>query len=97
MALHVWAKFNSAIVPALAGRLAVTDPSAPVTGCSVTVPLVALPKATEPAVPEAPSDKAPALNVAFASVAGAAPAPPPSMIALADSSALDVKTVVLEK
>src|SRR5882724_6647851 len=44
----------TAKVPAAAGRLMVTVPSAPATGCTVTMPDVALPKPREPRVPEAP-------------------------------------------
>jgi hypothetical protein len=42
-------------VPVIAGRLNVTDPSAPVTGCTVTVPDVALPITSGARVPDAPA------------------------------------------
>src|SRR5579885_3129036 len=64
--VQVCARFVSAMVPVLAGRLAVTVPSAPVTGCSVTVPDVALPIVTEPGVPDAPKVSAPICTLAFA-------------------------------
>ena len=51
----------------MAGKLAVTLPSAPVTVPSVTVPLVAFPSARVPTVPDAPS-------VGVAVKAGDAPA-----------------------
>ena len=57
-----------AIVPEAAGISRVGVPSAPVTGCNVMVPEVALPKITEPSVPEEPSDSAPALALALASL-----------------------------
>jgi hypothetical protein len=44
----------SSAVPVIAGRLKVTDPSAPVTGWMVTVPEVALPIVSDPRVPDAP-------------------------------------------
>lgn len=53
-AVHDCARFNSAMVPVLAGKLAVTAPRAPVTGDSVTVPEVALPIVSVPSVPLAP-------------------------------------------
>jgi hypothetical protein len=65
---QVWIRFNSAMVPVLAGRLAVTVPRAPVTGCKVSTPDVALPIATEPAVPETPRDKAPLVSDVTVSV-----------------------------
>jgi len=54
-ALNVCARFVSAMVPVLAGRLAVTEPKAPVTGSRVTVPLVAFPIVMLPSVPDAPN------------------------------------------
>src|SRR6185437_10362474 len=53
--LQACAMLVSAICPVLAGRVAVTVPSAPATGSSVTRPEVALPMVSEPSVPEAPS------------------------------------------
>ena len=67
MAVQVCTKLSSAMVPVLAGRLAVTDPRAPATVPSVTVPLVALPNAMVPIVPDAP-------RVGVAVNAGLAPA-----------------------
>ena len=66
-AVHVCAKLVSAMTPVLAGRVAVTEPSAPVVGDSVTVPEVAFPKAMVPSVPLAP-------RVGVAVNAGLAPA-----------------------
>lgn len=62
----VCARLVSAIVPVLAGRLAVTVPKAPGTGCKVSTPEVAFPMATLPAVPLTPSVSAPAVAVKLA-------------------------------
>ncbi len=77
--------------------LMVTLPRAPVAGCSVMVPEVALPMITLPAVPDAPRDSAPSDSVALLSVSGADPAPPPTTMALEANVADELSVVVFEK
>ena len=69
------------VSPLEIGRYTVMVPSAPVAGSNVMVPEVALPIFTAPNVPLAPRDNVPVESVAFASVLGAVPAPPPVTIA----------------
>src|SRR5690348_2427148 len=62
-------RFNSATMPALAGKVADEDPSAtPLTGPMLIRPDVLLPMKTAPAVPDAPSVRAPEASVASVSV-----------------------------
>lgn len=48
--MNVCARLSSAIVPVFAGNVATAEPSAPVVGCNVTEPDVALAKESEPTV-----------------------------------------------
>lgn len=95
-ALQVCARFNSASVPVLAGKVAVTDPRAPVVGESVMDPEVPLSKITEPT--EVPATPKVMVDVPFvvrpAAVKGAVPAPPPNTMPFAAKSADDDSCVV---
>ena len=64
-ALHVCARLSSATWPVFAGKNAVAEPSAAVTGSSVTVPDVYPPNMIDPFTPDEPRDRAAPDMLAF--------------------------------